>query len=821
MTIGEKFGQWLMRRIPRVGRMVIPEPHRLTEDAWPRELTPSKLRAALSDAVSGQPLDQVEIFDNMLESDPRLRGIYNTRREALSLLAWEISATDESAAKKNIEEAGETDEDFDRRKEAAEYCTEVLSKAEGFDAALEHLSDAVGYSLAIAEIVWAPGTDGPRLSHFNPIDHRMVTADTTDPTCVRVFTIHNDATGEPIRAYPHKFIAHRRFNVGVSPFRGGLLRTVAVYHLMTRYGFSWWANDLETFGSPTTLAKYASGASEKEREDLWKMLTEVGVGRKGMFPTTTELEMIQRQGEPPHRAFLDWIQECETICLLGQTLTTQVGETGGAYATAKVHEQVRKDLLESDIRAEARTLRSQLLRSIVTLHFGPDWPIPYWRRIAETPKDLGQTADYIDKSINRIGIIPTKGWVSEELGIPLAPGENPDDPVDGAPPAPDFGGLGLEFGKPGKSGSLPGEPRDNPPADQNSDEDDGGQGDDEPMKKPARATMNTLPRARRTSPVRSLVGWTELATRRIRRQAMAVITSPGMKFSRARNLDDIAKALADHLESLPVDEFTDALRHYLMACSLFGYYVAAQAAARKAGRRFAAFAEPNLDLFSQPFEQAVRALSERLKLDPETFLKLDRQARSRAGRIAGQFNLRMVQDVYDAAEEIIEGGGTVRDFRLAVADIPEAKGWVGDKPWHADIVFRQNAAMSYGAGHLEAMRDAGVRKWRFTLYGPSCPICDPMDGMVFSDGDLTYYPPLHFNCDCYADPVFEDEDVEVTASSTVNNTAYFESQRSPGAFRYDPSQFGRIEPLNLSDVPPALRKAFADYARANGWEIIG
>lgn len=816
--------QWLARHLPAIGEESRPPDDNRSDDAWPRKLDPTRLKKALSAATDGRPEEQVEIFDELLESDPCLNGIYRTRKIGLTSLKWEISPTDET------EEMGD-DEIDPRAQEAADYCTEVLSNNDSLDAALMHLADAIGYSIAACEIVYRPGKGAVELSYLAPVQHRNLISSSLDVSKVHILTKSEPSIGIPVCERPYKYIVHNPAPIGLSPFRGGLLRTLAYYALGHRMGYAWWLGDVETFGSPTVVGKYVDGSgsagagsigqggASKVKSDLWKMINEVAYKRRGMFPKGTELELIQRQGQPPHKDLLVWLEELYAIAILGQTLTTKIGETGGAYAAAEVHERVRADILKSDIGSEARTIRNDLLRSLVVLKFGSDWPVPYWRRIIEKPQDLIKTGEVIDKAVS-LGVTPTVGWVSDQLGVPLAEGVDPEAPVEKSQP--DFGGLfggdpfGGDSGGKDKKPPPPPKPGDNKPADNEKDDEDG-----EDNKKPKPFRMSDLPHARRTSPVRSLRGWVTMATRRAAAQVNAVFNDKALKAPGARDKPAIARKLGEALSSLPRQEFADALHPFIMAAQLFGYYVAYGSVLRKRRKLTASylFAEPNLDLFSQPFEAAVRALSERLKLNPDTFLKLDRAARSRAGRIAGQFNMRMVEDVYGEAESIIDSGGTVRDFREAVSKIRSAKGWVGQEPAHADLVFRQNAAMSYGAGHLEAMNEAGLSNWRFTLYGDSCPICTPMDGLVFSNADLNYYPPLHFNCDCYADPVFEDDEAPVVASSQVNNRAYAESQERPGAFAYDPAQFGRLEPLNLSNVPAELRQAFSEFAHENGWSV--
>ncbi len=286
--------------------------------------------------------------------------------------------------------------------------------------------------------------------------------------------------------------------------------------------------------------------------------------------------------------------------------------------------------------------------------------------------------------------------------------------------------------------------------------------------------------------------------------------------------------LVQAIYAMPYKSFERAVGDYLMASQLAGRWIGQRrVAARRKKIADDKTTQQNLEAFAAPFREAIDALVERLQLDPDTFLTLDRAARSRAGRIAGEFNLRIVQDAYDTLTQTLADGGTVRDFRLALEKLPQTDGWTGENPWHANLVFRQNAAMAFASGNFSLLADADVHYWTFRVYGDSCTICAPMADQTFSMQARRYYPPLHFGCDCYADPAFDHEIAEINASgklvtgNSFDNPEYEAALTRPGAFTYDPASFARLEPFNIAKLPVHLRSAFADYAKRHNWETVG
>ena len=97
-----------------------------------------------------------------------------------------------------------------------------------------------------------------------------------------------------------------------------------------------------------------------------------------------------------------------------------------------MHDIVRQDVLADDIRKEGRTIRRDLLGPMTRLRFGPDAPVPYFRRKLKQPVDTTQFASVLDVAVNRLGVSVPLGWAHEALGIPLAEKDGATVPGAGA-----------------------------------------------------------------------------------------------------------------------------------------------------------------------------------------------------------------------------------------------------------------------------------------------------------------------------------------------------------------------------------------------------
>lgn len=394
---------------PEVGRVVRPR----KEDTWrdyPADgLTPQRLVSILHEADAGAPQAAMELFEQMEEKDAHLHSVANTRRLGLTGLEWQVVS------------AAEGREGVDRAAadEAASYCREALASLDRWEEALQHLSLAIGRNLAVAELVWELRDGGHRLADVVPVDFGRLVFDEFGR--VRILT-----EAEPVRgmALPaNKFIAHAPHAASGHAMRGGLLRVSALAWLGKQLAVKDWLIFAEVFGMPVRIARYEPSATPEEKRELLRMLQSLGTDAAGIFSKAVELELIESNRgtpPPPFEAIGNFLNRELSKAWLGQTLTTETGGQTGTFSTAQIHNQVRLDLREDDIRKEGRTIRRDVLRPLVELKFGRGTPVPYFRRKLDRPRDLRELADVVSAAVNALGMrVPTR-WAHETLGIPMA-----------------------------------------------------------------------------------------------------------------------------------------------------------------------------------------------------------------------------------------------------------------------------------------------------------------------------------------------------------------------------------------------------------------
>ena len=392
---------------PKPGRMILPRKEDSARDYPSAGLTPGKLVSILQEMDEGALGSALQLFEQMEEKDAHLFSVANTRRLALTGLPWQIVSADEV---QDVNERGPATE-------AADYCRGALSGLDTFEEFLQHLALALGRNLAVGEIVW--DVVGGKLEPVElvPVDFGRLIFDDLDR--VRILTEAEPRDG--IEPPPNKFVMHTPHSVSGHPQRGGLLRATALAYLAKNLALKDWMVFSEIFGMPVRVARYEPSATAEEKREMLRMLEGLGTHAAGLFSKAVELQFVEAnkfgQG-PPYERMIEFLNREISKAWLGQTLTTDTSGQQAALASTQVHEIVRKDVRADDIRKEGRTLRRDLLEPMVRLRFGPEVPVPYFRRHESEARSHAELTGVLDAAVNQLGLKVPERWVRGALGLP-------------------------------------------------------------------------------------------------------------------------------------------------------------------------------------------------------------------------------------------------------------------------------------------------------------------------------------------------------------------------------------------------------------------
>ncbi len=364
-------------------------------------LTPRRLTAILREADGGDLVRQMELFAEIEEKDAHLFSCLQTRKLAVAGSPWEVMPAGGSGGE-----------------EAASFVRDALSGMSNLEESLMDLLDAVGKGFAVSEIIWTTGPGGVTPESLRKRRAKRFTFTGPDGVSERPRLLTESEPLYGVRLTPDKFVVHTYRAGADQPERGGLLRVLAWIYLFKNYALKDWASFCEVFGMPLRLGVYSPAAGKEDREALVDAVTRLGSDAAGVISESTRIEFVEsaKNGDGPYGSLIELLNREMSKAVLGQTLTTDVGDSG-SYAAGKVHQGVRTDIARADARSLERTINRDLVRPIVRFNFGPNVAPPMFRFQMDPPEDLMALAGR-DKILHEMGLSLPESYLRDRYNIP-------------------------------------------------------------------------------------------------------------------------------------------------------------------------------------------------------------------------------------------------------------------------------------------------------------------------------------------------------------------------------------------------------------------
>lgn len=170
---------------------------------------------------------------------------------------------------------------------------------------------------------------------------------------------------------PGKFLLATHGATYDNPYGKKLLSCCFWPVMFKKGGIKFWTQFLERFGGAFALGKYPRGAGEKEIDDLATMLERLLQSAVAAVPDDSSVEIVEAAGKSAsgslHKEYCDFFNAEISKAIVGQTLTTEVGDHG-SYSAGKVHAGVRQDLVDSDAMLTTDVMQ-RLIYMIHSLNF--------------------------------------------------------------------------------------------------------------------------------------------------------------------------------------------------------------------------------------------------------------------------------------------------------------------------------------------------------------------------------------------------------------------------------------------------------------------
>jgi len=406
---------------PEAGRIVQPSVLDPLVGAYGGSMTPETLASIHYSADLGDIERAMRLYADVIEKDLHLGSVLDTRKAAVVGCPWEVvPGTDDGQGHKD-----------------ADLVREILEAVPDFKGALRSLQEAGPYGFAMSEIMWA--TDGKWLyveSLDEVMQHRFVFRDDGWNLLKfpRLLTESYSFKGEEIPG--EKFLFHRFQPRGGYVVRSGLMRGLVWWWMFQNYSIKDWISFMERFGQGFVLGRYDSASSRGDRETLEAAVKNMATELAAMISKTTEIEVHEFKGTASINMFEDFSRVADSLKskrVLGQTLTTQEGESG-SYALGQVQNEVRQDILEYDCTCTMETIQRGLVEPLVDFNHGPRDKYPKFQIKFQPPEDLEALAKRDKILIVDMGMPVPMSYMRDTYGIPEPEG---DEPVLGGMAKPD------------------------------------------------------------------------------------------------------------------------------------------------------------------------------------------------------------------------------------------------------------------------------------------------------------------------------------------------------------------------------------------------
>lgn len=380
--------------------------HRHIGDNPTRGLDPAKLARILLEAEQGNMLAQCELAEDIEEKDPHIFAELQKRRQALLGVDWRIVPPPDATQ---------------AEKDDARMIEQILCDHLDLDDVIFDASDAILKGFSNQEITWG------RVGGFHVPD----LIEWRDPAWFQVHPLQRnelrlrDNSYEGAELRPFNWISHLHKSKSGYLSRRGLVRVLAWPFLFKNLSLRDLAEFLEVYGHPILIGRYESGTGDKEKATLMKAILNIGHRARGIISKSMEIEMKEaaKGGSDPFESMMNWCERAQSKAILGGTLTSQADGKSSTNALGNVHNEVRKELRNSDLKQIANTLSIDLIYPIYALN-GKSFKERH--RLPRLEFDLNET-ESLASAIDSLVTLAEGGskkipinWIHEKYGIPIA-----------------------------------------------------------------------------------------------------------------------------------------------------------------------------------------------------------------------------------------------------------------------------------------------------------------------------------------------------------------------------------------------------------------
>lgn len=398
-----------------IGKRVIAPNNRdrMDSNSLGSKQSPANVIAILRAALGGDIRQQYQVYELMEDSWARLAKNLHELKSAAAGATYTVmpfTVRGERPTDSAQEKADFVQYAID------EWVGDPVAGTNGFRNAIYDLCDGVGKGFSVQEILWEVKAGGicPKSTYFCHPRYYSFPYDKTD----LMLSPQGDGVYEE---FPdNKFIVGIYKNRSGNSMGYGLLRQLAYWWSGQNFCRDWLLNFAQVFGQPLRWATYDPGAAANIKNDIADMLENMGSAAWGAFPAGTQVEFKEagKSGaDNPQSYFIQVADKLCDITILGQTLTTEVGDSG-SRALGEVHEDVLRSRLQDVCDWAADVMNEQLITALCELNYGNTDEMPKLVPDLAGPSDPVLEAQR-DQILLGSGIDMPREWFYDRHDVPI------------------------------------------------------------------------------------------------------------------------------------------------------------------------------------------------------------------------------------------------------------------------------------------------------------------------------------------------------------------------------------------------------------------
>lgn len=441
-------------------------------DAWQKlqlapltDFNPAVLQGLKYSQHSGYLLELERLYSTMYLEWPTLKKDASDMTEAVAGLTWTVAPFCQDGAEPD-------DEAKAVAKTVSDALWMVTAQKPGefshcFPELLGAMVHAIYRSVNVHEIVWKFTPELVYPLEYKQLGPQYYMWETRQGEPDRLMLVPDgmDYT-RPVAFAPGRFVVALNTTGPDHPMYNADFYSLVGYFVAAKFGLPGLQSFVKRYGHP--LRKFTI-EDRRRREELEAKLRrmpdvyDVFLGPGEMLDVTA----IPAGANVPHEVLLRVAENACHQLIKGNTLTSDVGDSGGSRAQAEVHMGVEASLVRKRGEFVARVLNRQLIPYIVERNYGRrDLPMPELRCQVPEQKANIQKAQYWQAVLGIPGMRVLKSAVHDDLGLAV-PGDGDDvyeapspaapTPTQGVPEAPSMGDDALDVtmaGRVSAGGSL-------------------------------------------------------------------------------------------------------------------------------------------------------------------------------------------------------------------------------------------------------------------------------------------------------------------------------------------------------------------------------